>query len=123
MQRTITSGKKSTHRFDESLFGWTHSPSTANTKLHVNLPSCDNSPPPTSAGGGGSPKEQLEKYCKDQGKPKPHFDVERVGGRYRATVYVAKTCGRLTGDFKRSRWDAEMNAAQQLLQKLGVVAP
>ena len=67
----------------------------------------------------GNPKEQLEKYCNEQGKPKPHFHVERVDGKYyKATVYVAKTCGRLTGDTMKSKWDAEMNAAKQLLQKL-----
>lgn len=67
-----------------------------------------------------SPKEKLERYCMDEGKPKPHFSVEKVDGKYRATVYVAKTCGRVTGDLVKSKWDAEVSAAQQLLQKLGL---
>jgi dsRNA-specific ribonuclease len=67
-----------------------------------------------------SPKEKLEQYCRDQGKPKPSYKVEKVNGKYRATVYVAKTCGRLTGDLAKTRWDAEMNASQLLLQKLGL---
>lgn len=116
------SGKKGAHSFDESFLGRTHSAGTTtrlNTEESVSIPTPSwTAPPSTCSGGAGSPKEQLEKYCKDQGKPKPHFDVERVNGRYRATVYVAKTCGWLTGDFKRTKWEAEMNAAKQLLQKL-----
>ena len=66
-----------------------------------------------------TPKERLKKYCSEQGKPRPHFHVERVDEKYyRAMVYVAKTCGRLTEDTVKSKWDAEMNAAKLLLQKL-----
>ena len=65
-----------------------------------------------------SSKEKLERYCVERGKPKPHFSTEKVDKKYRATVYVAKTCGRVSGEMMKSKWEAEMNAAQQLLQKL-----
>lgn len=96
---------------NESLLGSSHSPVCATRSipptLHASLPP-------------KSPKEQLEQYCKVQGKPKPSYSVEKVDGKYRATVYVAKTCGRVTGNLMKSKWDAEMNAAQLLLQKLGL---
>ena len=67
----------------------------------------------------GSPKEKLERYCLERGKPSPHFDtVKMASGKYKSTVYVAKTCGRVTGEPMRSKWEAERNAAELLLRKL-----
>lgn len=106
-------GKPRSYSLNESSLG--HAPlsisasvpSSVSPELHARLPP-------------KSPKEKLEGYCKEQGKPKPYFNVEKVDGKYKATVYVAKTCGRVTGELMKSKWDAEMNAAQQLLQKLGL---
>lgn len=66
------------------------------------------------------PKEQLERYCLDHGKPKPSYELKKEGGKYRSTVYAARTCGRVSGDLKGSKWDAEISAAQKLLEKLGI---
>lgn len=107
-------GKPRSHSLNESSLGRAEPasfsasvPSSVSPELHARLP-------PKSS------KEKLEGYCKEQGKPKPYFNVEKVDGMYKATVYVAKTCGRVTGELRKSKWDAELNAAQQLLQKLGL---
>ena len=105
-------GKPRSPSVNESLLGNVHSPVSVTRSIHVVPPILHASPTPKS------PKEKLEQYCRDQGKPKPSYRVEKVNGKYRATVYVAKTCGRLTGDLVKTKWEAEMNAAQLLLQKL-----
>ena len=52
-------------------------------------------------------------------KPKPQFQVEQLAnGKFKATVYVAKAFGRLTGDERLSKVDAELNAATKYFQKL-----
>ena len=104
-------GKPRSHSMNEALVRNAHSPVSVRNSIP---PTLHTSPMPRS------PRERLEQYCIEQGKPKPSYSVEKVNGKYRATVYVAKTCGRLTGDVVKSKWDAEMNAAQLLLQKLGL---
>ena len=109
LQKAFRIGSKpQSHILNESSLGSAHSPVSATPTV----------PPIIHA--PKSPKERLEQYCKEQGKPKPSFSVEKIDGKYRATVYVAKTCGRLTGDLVKTKWDAEMNAALLLLQKLGL---
>ena len=99
---------------NESFHGNAHLPPVSVTHSFSIPPAVVHAASPTPK----SPKEQLELYCIEQRKPKPSYSVEKINGKYRATVYVAKTCGRLTGDLVKSKWEAEMNAAQLLIKKL-----
>ena len=65
-----------------------------------------------------SPKEKLSIFCSENGKPQPTYQQTLQGGKYRVTVYVAKTCGRVTGGLQPSLSDPEEDAAEVLAKKL-----
>ena len=66
-----------------------------------------------------SAKEKVALYCSNTGKPEPIYRHKDAGGKLvRAEVYVAKTCGRVTGEAKPTSTEAEENVAEILARKL-----
>ena len=66
-----------------------------------------------------TPKEKVLLYCSENGKPEPRFRHSHPEGRkYTAEVYVARTCGWVTGDAQPSVSEAEESAAEALVKKL-----
>ncbi len=69
---------------------------------------------------GDTPKEKLESYCEQVGKPPPTYSYSRLSAKsFEGTVYVAQTCGRVTGEKRTTKANAEEEAAAVLLEKLG----
>lgn len=69
---------------------------------------------------GVTAKERLESYCKQAGKPLPKYSYTRLATRnFEATVYVAQTFGRVAGDKRSTKTEAEEDAAAKLLERLG----
>ena len=65
-------------------------------------------------------KEKVAIFCAEKKKPEPRYKHLLEDCMYRAMVYVAKTCGRVTGDSKSNIQDAEESAAAILAQKLHI---
>lgn len=66
-------------------------------------------------------QQKLECYCAREKKPMPQFKVNHLGrGMYIATVYVAKTHGRVKGEEASTKWEAQEAAAKTLLNILQV---
>ena len=63
-------------------------------------------------------KEKVALYCKKNGKPEPKYHHWLEGNQYKAKLYVAKTCGWVTGEMKPTVLEAEESVADQLVQKL-----
>lgn len=95
------------------------SQSAPTSRKHKPHPQPTRTPSAEHSGMGGNARQRLESYCVQESKPRPHFGVERLtNGRFKATVYVAKAFGRITGDEKMSKGDAEVDAAAKYLEKL-----
>ncbi len=69
---------------------------------------------------GDTPKEKLESYCDQVGKPSPKYSYSRMSARsFEGTAYVAQTCGWVAGEKRSTKAEAEEEAAAKLLEKLG----
>ena len=89
------------------------SPKTAKRKKILHARNISNYSMCTSA------KEKVSLYCANNGKPDPRYRHHQTdGNQYRAEVYVARTCGWVTGDAKRSASEAEENVAEALAKRL-----
>ena len=67
-----------------------------------------------------SAKQKVRLYCEMKEKPEPKYQHWLEGTQHRVWVYVARTCGRVTGDPKLAVEDAEESAAEKLLLKLHI---
>ena len=63
-------------------------------------------------------KQKVALYCQLNGKPEPKYQHCLEGKQYKAKVYLAKTCGWMTGEMKSSVPDAEESVADLLTHKL-----
>ena len=71
-----------------------------------------------------SAKLKLVLFCEENDKPEAKYRCNHLPGlgtkQFVADVYVAKTCGWVTGDPKPMRRQAEEDAAAKLLQRLNI---
>lgn len=65
-------------------------------------------------------RDRLSQYTDRLGRPKPSYEAEKVeGNKYKATVYVAQI-GRVSGQPRKSKSDAEEAAATEMLSVVGI---
>lgn len=87
------------------------SPSTSPQKQH----STKMSSSPFSA------KEKIACYCRENDKPEAKYQCNPEGAKqYVGKVYLARTCGWVSGDPQPTKARAEEDAAAKLLQKLNI---
>lgn len=67
-------------------------------------------------------KQKVAIFCEENDKPEAKYRCNRPPGtkQFVADVYVAKTCGWVSGDPKPLRRQAEEDAAAKLLQRLNI---
>ena len=61
--------------------------------------------------------EKLSTFCSERDKPQPCYRHSIQDGMFTVQVYVAKTCGWVTGDARPSESEAEENAAEALAKR------